>query len=114
MKYMLLMYANPNETKAMAASDRDIIARKHEALVARLTESGELLNGAGLDYPWNTFTIRWNQGDPLRTDGPFTDAEEQLTAYYVVDCVSAERAVELAREIVDFHVTAIEVRPIHT
>jgi hypothetical protein len=45
MKYMLLMYADPNETKAMAASNRDIIARKHKALVARLTESGELLNG---------------------------------------------------------------------
>jgi hypothetical protein len=114
MKYMLLMYADPNETKAMAASDRDTIAHKHEALVARLTESGELLYGAGLDYPWNTTTIRWNHGDPISTDGPFTDAEEQLTAYYVVNCVSADRAFELAREIVDFHVTAVEVRPIHT
>ena len=81
MKYVLLMYADPAETKAMPVSDRDVVARKHEALVAELTASGELLDGAGLDYPWTTTTVRWNGGDPATTDGPFTDTREQLTAY---------------------------------
>lgn len=108
------MYANPDETKSMTVSNRDIIARKHEALVARLTESGELLGGAGLDYPWNTITIRWNQGDPISADGPFIHIQEHLTAYYVVDCDSTDRACEIAQELLDFHVTAVEVRPIHT
>ena len=111
---MLLMYADPNQTRAMTESDRDIIARKHKALVAKLTESGELLNGAGLDYPWNTLTLRWNQGDPITTEEPLHETQEHLTAYYVVDCESAERAHELARELLDFHVSAVEVRPIHT
>ena len=38
------------ETKAMTESDREIIASKHEILVADLIKSGELLDGVGLDY----------------------------------------------------------------
>jgi hypothetical protein len=114
MKYMLLMYADPNETKTMTASSREIIARKHKALVEKLTESGELINGAGLDYPWDTIAIRWNQGESIQTYGPFTPAQEHLTAYYVIDCESSDRACELAKELLDFHVTAVEVRRIHT
>ena len=71
MKYMLVMYANPHETKSMSVTDREIVARKHQGLVASLTASGELLGGEGLDYPWNTTTVRWNQGEPILTDGPF-------------------------------------------
>ena|SRR6266542_6234933 len=111
---MLLMYADPAETKPMSASDRDGVLRKHEALVAELTESGELRDGAGLDYPSTTTTLVWNHGDPVTTEGPFTDAREQVTAYYVVDCASPDRARELARQLLDFHVTAVEVRGIHT
>jgi hypothetical protein len=111
---MLLMYADPNATKTMSAAEREIVARKHSALVARLTESRELLDGAGLDYPWNTKTLRLN-GDKVSTsDGPLADAQEQLTAYYVVDCKDIDCALELAAEILDFHVSAVEVRPIHT
>lgn len=69
MKCMLLMYADPDETKAMSRADRDIVARKHDAIVAELTESGELVDGAGLDYPWTTTTLRWG-ADPVAVDGP--------------------------------------------
>jgi hypothetical protein len=108
------MYANPQETKAMTEADRDFIARKHRGLVAKLTEAGELLEGEGLDYPWNTITMRWTSGEPVVTDGPLHPAPEHLTAYYVVDCATADRAYELARDLLDFHVIAVEVRPIHT
>lgn len=114
MKFMLLMYADPNQTKAMTSSDRDIIARKHAALVTRLTESGELLGGEGLDYPWTTITLHWQQGHPTVTDGPMLEVREHLTAYYVVNCENVDQACELANELLDFHVTAVEVRPIHT
>jgi hypothetical protein len=46
-------------------------------------------------------------------NGPFTAAAEQLTAYYVIDCASLERARVIAELILDFHVTAAEIRLIH-
>lgn len=114
MKYILLMYADPAETKAMSARNRAIIARKHEGVVAELTASGELLDGAGLDYPWDTLTLRRREDEAMVTSGPLVSATEQLTAYYVVGCDGPDRAREIAAGLLDFHVTAVEVRRIHT
>jgi hypothetical protein len=41
------------------------------------------------------------------------DALEHLTAYYVVDCESPERAQKLAEHLLDHHVTSVEIRRIH-
>jgi hypothetical protein len=113
MKYMVLMYSDPAATEAMSASDRAVIASKHAAFREDLAGSGELLNGAGLADPTDTTAIRWCQDGSATTDGPFIEAAEQLTAYYVIDCASPERARAIAGRVLDFHVTAVEVRPIH-
>lgn len=113
MKFMVLMYSDPAETKALTASERDAVFLKHEALHSDLADSGEMLNGAGLAYPEDTTTIRWQKGTATAADGPLTDVEEQLTAYYVLECESAERARAIAERVLDFHVTAVEVRQVH-
>jgi hypothetical protein len=113
MKYMVLMYSDPAATGAMSASDRADVARRHETLHQDLAGSGEMLNGAGLAYPRDTMTIRWRLDGSTATEGPFIDATEQLTAYYVIDCASPDRARTIAERVLDFHVTAVEVRPIH-
>ena len=113
MKYMVLMYSDPAATEAMSVSDLASIARKHEALRHDLAGSGELLNGAGLADPKDTTAIRWREDAPTTTDGPFLEAAEQLTAYYVIDCASPDRACAIAERVLDFHVTAVELRPIH-
>ena len=112
-KYMILMYADPAATEAMSAAERAEVAHRHEALHQDLAGSGEMLNGAGLAYPKDTTTIRWCADGSTPTDGPFVGAAEQLTAYYVVDCASPERARAIAERVLDFHVVAVEVRPIH-
>ncbi len=113
MKYMVLMYSDPAATEAMSAADWADVARRHEALHQDLAGSGEMLNGAGLAYPKDTTTIRWRLDGPTTTGGPFIEATEQLTAYYVIDCASPDRACAIAERVLDFHVTAVEVRPIH-
>ncbi len=113
MIYVVLMYANPAETKAMSAADLQTVSRKHDALRTELTTSGELLNGAGLLFPADTKTLRLREGAAVRTDGPLTEGEEHLTAYYVVDCASLDRALTIADSVLDFHVTAVEVRQVH-
>ncbi|MEV7176471.1 YciI family protein [Kitasatospora sp. NPDC093679] len=118
---MVLMYADPAATAAMTAEQRAEVFARHEALHRDLADSGELLNGAGLAYPADTTTLRPARGDggvggdggAVASDGPLTAAAEQLTAYYVLDCASPERAREIAGRVVDFHVVAVEVRPVH-
>ncbi|WP_406208875.1 YciI family protein [Kitasatospora sp. NBC_01560] len=114
MKYLVLMYADPAATAAMTAEERADVFRRHEALHRDLDGSGEILNGAGLAYPEDTATLRGTPDGPVTTtDGPLVAATEQLTAYYVLDCETPERARAIAERVVDFHVVAVEVRPIH-
>jgi hypothetical protein len=111
---MLLMYADPVATKEMSPSDRAAIASKHLELRTALTSSKELLDGAGLDYAWTTTTLRWDGSAPVSMSGPLTPGIEQLTAYYLVDCISFERASAIAQRLLDFHVTSVEIRRVHT
>jgi hypothetical protein len=108
--YAVLMYADPAHTRAMSRENLDVVARKHEAIREELTASGELVNGAGLVFPEDTVVLR--AGTVER--GPLIAGQrEHLTAYYVVECATAERAKSIAERMLDDHVTAVELRPIH-
>jgi hypothetical protein len=113
MKYMVLMYADPAATEAMSPADRADVFARHDALHRDLAGTGEMLNGAGLARPDDTATIRWHHDGSTTTNGAFIEAAEQLTAYYVIDCASPHRARTIAERVLDFHVTAVEIRPIH-
>jgi hypothetical protein len=114
MKFMVLMYADFAATAAMTPDRRADVFARHEALHQDLAATGELLNGAGLNTPEDTTTLRWRRdAEPGADSGPFVESVEQLTAYYVLECESAERAREIASRVVDFHVVAVEVRQVH-
>ena len=110
---MLLMYTDPAESKAMTEDELATILRKHEALRTELTESKELLNGAGLVYPEDTTTLRLVDDTAVASAGPLIEAELNMSAYYVVECQDLARATAIAATLLDFHVTAVEVRMIH-
>jgi hypothetical protein len=110
MLYALLMYADPAHTRAMTEQDLAVVARKHEALRTELGASGELRGGAGLVLPDETVVVRPGS----TSQGPLVaETTDHLTAYYEVECETPERAEEIAADILDDHVVAVEVRRIH-
>jgi hypothetical protein len=113
MKHMVLMYTDPAHTRAMSKADLDVVARKHERLRNELTESGELLSGAGVVFPEETTLLRLGEEGVVVEQGPLTTGPVAMTAYYVFDCETAERVRSIAEGILDDHVTAVEVRRIH-
>ena len=116
MRFAILMYADPARTKAMSRAEVEAIRADHEVLVQELTESTELVGGSGLALPEETTTLRNGPKGVLVESGPLAgDVVEQLTAYYEVECETAERAQEIAARTLDDrdHVTAVEVRRIH-
>lgn len=112
MKYLLLIHMNPTLFESLSEEDRNAVFGGHDALVRLTRESGELVGFAALADPSNTATVRVRGGVPAVTDGPYVEAKEFLAGYYVVDCETRERAVELAAMIPDAQYTAIEVRPV--
>jgi hypothetical protein len=75
-----------------------------------LKQSGELVDGQGLADGSQAKTVRFNNGIPVPTDGPFAESKESLVGYWIVDVESEERAVEIASRIVAFVKVPIEVR----
>jgi hypothetical protein len=56
--------------------------------------------------------VRLTAGTRAISDGPFVESKEHLAGYYVVECASLDRALELAALIPDARMGAIEVRPV--
>lgn len=113
MKYMLLIYNRPGFVEELSEQERTELFGEVDALMAELSESGELIGGQALADPSNTRTVRLSAGQPAVTDGPFVESKEQFGGYVTVECESLQRAVEIAARWPDVRLGgAMEVRPI--
>jgi hypothetical protein len=118
MKYLLLSYTpadawDPAEADSGTPSEEALAAFGIYAEFQReLTASGELVATEGLGHPSLSQTLRKQAGAVTVTDGPFAELKEVLASYAVLDCASHDRALEIARRIVDAIGDAVEVRPI--
>jgi hypothetical protein len=96
MKYMLLIYNNPAALERLSDRERNELFGDVDALMAELTESGELVGGEALAHYSTAKTVRLKDGAVTATDGPFAEAKEQFAGYVTLDCESEERALEIA------------------
>ncbi|MCM0673959.1 YciI family protein [Micromonospora phytophila] len=66
----------------------------------KLAADGELVGGEGLAGPAQAKIVRAGEGGtPVVTEGPFAETKEFLAGFWIVDCETPERAVELAAHI---------------
>jgi hypothetical protein len=75
-----------------------------------LRKSGELVSAEGLADGSTAKTVRFENGMSVPTDGPYAESKESLVGYWIVDVEDEERAVGIAKKIVDFVKVPIEVR----
>jgi len=122
-KYLVMIYGNPRNWEhpmflhdpgflALPAEERAELVRQAEELRREVAETGEFVAGVALADPALTKSVRGQDGVPVTTDGPYVEAKEQLAGYFVFDCESQERALELASRFPDARFAGLEVRPI--
>lgn len=113
-KYLLIMQINPAVLDALSEEERSAIMDGHGEFMKTVQESGEFILTQALADPANTKVVRGTGDVPAVTDGPFLEAKEFMGGFYLVDCESEERAVEIAKLIPDtrFKGLAIEIRPV--
>ncbi|MEU3456688.1 YciI family protein [Micromonospora sp. NPDC006766] len=67
---------------------------------AKLTADGELIQAEGLGGPQQARIVRAGEnGAPVVTEGPFAETKEFLAGWWIVDCETPQRAVEIAAYI---------------
>lgn len=112
MKYLLLIYDNPDTRAAFFGAEGAALMGEVDAVIDELTESGELVDAQALADTSNSRTVRVRDGVPAVTDGPFAEAKEHMGGYLLVDCESVERATEIAARWPSARFCAMEVRPL--
>jgi hypothetical protein len=114
-KYLILIYSNP-ESRALwetfPPEQRAQGLAAYEALDQELVESGEMIVSEALDDPATTKRVHVTEGRALTTDGPFAEVKELLVGFYLVECPSVDRAVEIAAMVPEAELGLVEVRPV--
>ena len=112
MKYMLLIFSNPENWAALSETETKEVMAEYWGFTQLITDSGEFVSGEPLQGPETASVVRVNAGSRSTSDGPFVESKEVLAGYYVVECGSLDRALELAAKIPDARFGAVEVRPV--
>jgi hypothetical protein len=111
MKYLVMVQGTQADYEAMqgkasetsvAWSQEDVQAMYAymQALNDDLAESGEMIDGQGLTEPAKTRHVTLgDDGKAVITDGPYSETEELLAGYWVLDCASLERVTEIAERV---------------
>jgi hypothetical protein len=114
MKYLILIYSNPASRELWEGFSDDQRAegfRYYAALTEELAASGELIVTEALADPSLTTRVSVRDGQVVTSDGPFAEAKELLAGFYLLECESLDRAVEIAARIPEAELGLVEVRP---
>ena len=113
MKYVILIYSNPASREIwdnMPAEERSVGLTAYEQLNAELEASGELIVTEALAEPPRVKRVSVSEGRTVTSDGPFPEAKELLGGFYLVDCDSEERAIEIAARVPEAQLGLVELR----
>jgi len=114
MKFLIGLHINPTVLDALTDAEKTALGAGHGAFIEALKESGELILTQALADPSQAAVVSVRNGQPAVTDGPFLESKEYLGGFYLIDCESKERAIELAAQIPDAAIEGlgVEVRQV--
>jgi hypothetical protein len=117
MKYLILINGNEKSRavwESFTDEQRSAGYELYAALHQRLQASGELVAAEALTDPSLAVRVPARDSSLIATDGPFAEVKEQLNGFYLVDCESLDRAVEIAEGFPEAAYGLVEVRPVLT
>jgi hypothetical protein len=112
MKYMLLIYSNPDLQPAYGTPEFQAMMGGYFALNERLKADGVIRGGEGLKGVETATSLRMRAGKAETMDGPFAETKEHLGGYYIVEVPDLDAALRYAAMIPSAHFGTIEVRPL--
>ena len=75
-------------------------------------ETGELLGAYGLADAAQARLVRRVDGQPAVTDGPYLETKEYMASFYLLDCESEERALQIAADMPWADAEPVELWPV--
>jgi hypothetical protein len=113
-RYLILIYSNPASRDVwdnLSADQRADGLGYYARLVEEMTEAGELVVSEALSHPARAKRVLATDAGAVTSDGPFAELKEHLAGFFVIECASMERAVELAARMPEAGHGLVEVWP---
>ena len=110
MQYALLIYGAEGRWEQFSEEEQQAMTEQYMAI----SRDAKTKGGADLGDLSQATTVRVDNGKTLTTDGPFAETKEYLGGFYLIDCETKERAIELAAQIPDAAIEGlgVEVRQV--
>ena len=112
MKYILLMYANQNETSQITPEEQSALQQAWFTYMQEAKAAGVLVENNGLAPVSSATTVRVRLGKTLTTDGPFAETHEQLAGFSLLECQNLDDAIGWATRIPMARYGSVEIRPL--
>ena len=114
MRFMIIRKADANTEAGMMPGEEilEAMATYNEEMV----KAGVMLSGDGLKPSSQGARVKFTNGTPTVTDGPFAETKELIAGYSVIDVPSLADAIAWARKWPAFDVelnVELEIRPLY-
>jgi hypothetical protein len=113
---MLLIYSDPSIVDGL--TPEQIQARRAEVMpkwtewFEYLEKKAKSIDSRELDESTTAKTLRYENGDPVVTDGPYAETKEQIGGYLLVECDNLDEAIDMAARSPITSRGSVEVRPV--
>jgi len=112
MKYLCLVYADEAELNALPQDQVDALIDETMATNEELAAGGHLILTEALEQVASATTVRVRDSRLSATDGPFTETNEQLGGFWLIEARDLNEAIRIAGRLPSASIGAVEIRPV--
>lgn len=112
MKFIVLIYNDPELLDAMPAPEFDATMRDCLHKADRMQAEGHLIESQQLESPSTAKSVRVRNGRMVTTDGPFAETKEVLGGFNLIEARDMDEALEIAKSFPWSASGCVEVRPV--
>jgi hypothetical protein len=115
-KYLLLIYSDPSRAAGTTAEEiqqaRAEVMPEWIELFEYLGTHAKSVEGFELDDPETAKTLRYEDGRPVITDGPFAETKEIIGGLFFIECDNLDEAIDMAARVPIAQRGSVEIRPV--
>jgi hypothetical protein len=115
-KYLLLIYSDPSRAAGMTVEEiqkaRAEVMPEWIELFEYLGTHAKSVEGVELDDPETAKTLRYEDGRPVVTDGPFAETKEIIGGLFFIECDNLDEAIDMAARVPIAQRGSVEIRPV--
>jgi len=114
MKYLCIVHLDYTIFSTMSQDEIAALERSNLAYDSELAERRQFIAGHGLEPPESGLVVKVRSNEVSMTDGPFSEAKEQMAGIILVEARDMNEAVGIAAGIPLAKYGQIEIRPVYT